>query len=62
MEEITFLPLMKSVQKKISDGANIFFKKQIKKGKTFEVMVNSLNVLIYAAPKSKCSIPSEDCY
>ena len=42
-------------------GDSVFFSKEIKKGKTYEVHINSPNVLIYAASKSKCEAPSARC-
>jgi hypothetical protein len=41
---------------------NVYLKKQVKANKAFQVMVNSPNVLIYAASKQKCPVPTEDCY
>lgn len=60
-EEIEFISINKQIKHKIRLGDNIFLKKKIEKGKSYEINVNSPNLIIYAAAKSKCQVPSSHC-
>ena len=46
--------MSKKAKHKIRMGDNVYLKKKIEKGKTYELYINSPNVLVYAAIKSKC--------
>lgn len=42
-------------------GDNVFFKKPMKKGHSFQVMINNPNVILYASSAEKCDVPDEKC-
>ena len=48
--------------KKIRKGEEIYIKKLLKQKQTVQVTINTINVMVYAASKSKCKVPSQDCY
>lgn len=47
---------------KVSEGDNVYFRKEIKANQAFQVVVNTPNVIVFAASKEKCAIPGEECY
>lgn len=59
VDEVSFVPIAKSVTKKIRDNVNLYFRKEVKANKAFEVTVNSPNVIIYASSEKTCSVPNE---
>lgn len=48
----------RSLTKKVREGENIFLKTTLKGKKAVQAVVNSPNVLIYAASKDKCDLVS----
>lgn len=44
----------KQVTKKVKEGDTMYFKKTIEAGKSIQVVVNSPNVIIWAANIKKC--------
>ena len=49
------------IKRKIRTGDSIFLRKTVQKGKSYQVHINSPNTIIYAAAKSKCTVPNAQC-
>ena len=60
-EEIEFMTVKHSFKHKIRLGESIFLRKEVQAGHSYKVQVNSANVLMYAAEKSKCHVPDAKC-
>lgn len=48
--------------KKVREGEKLLLKHNLKAKEAIQVVVNSPNVLIYAANKKKCDVPNEECH
>lgn len=48
--------------KKIREGEEIYIKKKLKEKQAIQATINTVNVMVYAASKSKCQVPSPSCY
>lgn len=60
-QQIEFIKINKKAHHHIRLGDNVYFKKEVKKGKAFQVTINSPNVIIYASSAAKCDVPDEKC-
>ena len=62
MSEVVTIDFAKSITKKMREGEVIYLKTALKAKKATQAVVNSPNVIIYAARKEKCAVVSEDCH
>lgn len=51
-----------SYTKKMREGEKVYLKKGIEKGKGFQVLINTINAIVYMATNKKCELPSHDCH
>lgn len=48
--------------RKLKDGEQIYVRKIVKIKQTYQVLINSGNVMLYMASTKKCPVPSRTCY
>ena len=59
--EILLFDSSNKFTKKVREGQQVYIKKTFTE-KTQQVIVNTGNVLVYAASTAKCTLPSESCH
>lgn len=52
----------KSYTKRVREDTVVYLKKEVGEKKNYQVVVNTHNVLLYAASEEKCVVPSEKCH
>lgn len=58
-EEIVYLDFKDTITKKMREGEKLYLKTTLQAKKAVQAVVNSPNVIIYAARKDKCDVVSE---
>ena len=61
-EEIVKFTIDKSFTKRVHEDTTIYLKKEFDEKKNYQVIVNTHNVILYAATEEKCKVPSEKCH
>lgn len=60
--EVIFIDFDKTITKKMREGEIVFLKTALKGKKAVQAVVNSPNVIIYAATKEKCEVVTSECH
>jgi hypothetical protein len=60
-QPIEFITMTTKAKHRLRVGDNVYFRRQIKKGESVQVHINTPNAIMYAACQSKCQVPDEGC-